>query len=673
MKFDKQKILKRLKKLGIYLGALVLLMAIMGFAVIKITSQPKFCVTCHYMQPFYDAWETSTHKDIPCSDCHYPPGTMAKISGKFRDLNQLVKYLTNTYKRSKPWAEIEDASCLKDGCHSARNLEGAGKVRFKKVTFDHTPHLKQMRRGKKLRCTSCHSQIVQGEHITVTESTCILCHFKELGPESHMSDCVLCHDPPVKKADSEESVPFDHTRVLERKIGCRTCHGPMIVGDGSVPRERCYSCHWDQERNSKYNDSILMHEKHITENKIECENCHIAMQHKTPPRSDNLAKDCAGCHTKTHSGQESLFAGVGGIGVHQMPDPMYESGMNCQNCHVFHTYGDEFQSKGEINVARPESCEPCHGTGFGKLLRLWKETSAEKQAVIARLIDKTTDEIRNADKKPAVKKKAEKELENARHNYLLVKNGRPIHNIKYSDELLTSSHDYLAEALKTIGSDYKPPTLPASSKFVPSECANCHTGIEERSVYIFEMQFSHNRHVVSAGMKCSKCHSNQRQHGELIVSKDDCMNCHHQRPECGNCHKLQADLYAGKADYLGITEPNIMQEAELDCASCHVEDNRIIRPTGTKCVECHGEGYDDLENEWKLTVRSSIESLELLLKDLSPAGIPPADKAKVERAQEILRRLKSDGSWGVHNETGIISLLSRTENEIKEIVNRQTG
>ncbi len=673
MKFNKEKALRRLKKLGIFLGSLLLLIVIMGLVVIKITSQPKFCVTCHYMQPFYDAWETSTHKDIPCSECHYPPGTMEKISGKFRDLNQLVKYLTNTYKRSKPWAEIEDASCLKSGCHSTRNLQGAGKVNFQKVIFDHTPHLEDLRRGKKLRCTSCHSQIVQGEHITVTESTCILCHFKELGPESHMSDCTLCHEPPVKNGNNDETVPFDHTRVLEREIGCRTCHGPMIVGDGAVPRDRCYNCHWDQERNSKYNDSVLMHEKHIAENKIECENCHYPMQHKTPPRADNLSKDCAGCHTKTHSGQESLFAGTGGLGVHEMPDPMYESGLNCQNCHVFHTYGDEFRSKGEINVARPQSCEPCHGTGFGRLLKLWQETSAEKIRIIENLIDRTSVAIKESDKKPAARKKAEAALENAKHNYLLVKNGRPIHNIKYSDELLTSSHNYLAEALRTIGSGYEPPPLAASSRFVPSECANCHTGIEERNVYMFEMKFSHGRHVVNAGLTCGKCHSNQRKHGELIVGKDNCMNCHHREPKCGNCHRLQADLFTGKADYIGITEPNIMLEAELDCASCHVEDDQIIRPTGAKCVECHGEGYDDMETEWKLTVRSSIESLELILKDISPAGMPAADRATIERAQDILRRLKSDGSWGVHNETEIISSLSQLEKEIKEIVNRQIG
>jgi hypothetical protein len=124
---------------------------------------------------------------------------------------------------------------------------------------------------------------------------------------------------------------------------------------------------------------------------------------------------------------------------------------------------------------------------------------------------------------------------------------------------------------------------------------------------------------------------------------------------------------------MGITEPNIMLEAELDCASCHVEDDRIIRPTGAKCVECHGEGYDDMEAEWKLMVRSSIESLELLLKDVSPAGMPASDRATIEKAQDILRRLKSDGSWGVHNQSEIISSLSRLETEVKEIVNRQIG
>ncbi len=671
--FKKRNYPKLFKKLGLILGGLILLTVIMGFITLQITSRPKFCITCHYMQPFYDAWETSSHKDIPCSECHYPPGTMEKLTGKFRDLNQLVKYLTNTYKRSKPWAEIEDASCLKSGCHSTRGLEGTGKVQFGRVTFDHTPHLREMRRGKKLRCTSCHSQIVQGEHITVTQSTCILCHFKELGPDSHMSDCVLCHSPPVAVKGSDTPVPYDHSMVLEKKIDCRTCHGSMVVGDGAVPKDRCYSCHWDDERNSKYSDSILMHRMHITENKIECENCHLAMQHKAPERSAHLAEDCSGCHSKTHLGQENLFAGTGGFGVHDMPSPMYESRMNCQNCHVYHSSGTEYQSKGEINVARPESCEPCHGSGYGRILKLWQDTSDKKLRIVDSLIKRTRSEIESSGMKIADRKKAETLVNSAEHNYSLVKNGLPIHNIKYSDELLGASYKYLVDGLAAAGSQYKPPMLAASSTLVPSECANCHTGIEERKVYVYELSFLHEDHLARAGLKCGVCHSNQRQHGELIVSKNDCMSCHHSKPNCDNCHKLQADLFNGQAGYIGINQPNIMKEADLECVSCHLEDGKVSRPTGAKCVECHGAGYDDMETEWKLTVKSSIENLEMLLKNISHTGLTADDKKSVEDAENFIRLMKTDGSWGVHNETEIISALDELENKIKAVADRQTG
>jgi nitrate/TMAO reductase-like tetraheme cytochrome c subunit len=673
MKINTDKLKKKLIKYGKYLGGFILLMVIMGFVVLKVTSQPKFCTSCHYMQPFYDAWAESTHSDVPCSECHYPPGAMEKLTGKFRDLNQLVKYLTNTYKRSKPWAEIEDASCLKSDCHSTRNLEESGAVEFGQVTFDHSHHLGDLRRGKNLRCTSCHSQIVQGEHINVTPSTCILCHFKELGPQSHMSECTLCHEAPVDKAGDETPVTYDHTMILEREIECRTCHGNMIVGDGSVPIDKCYGCHWDTERNSKFDDSILMHEKHIAENKIECENCHLTMLHKKPDRSEHLAGDCSGCHSKTHGGQESLFAGIGGLGVHDMPDPMFESGMNCQNCHVYHAYGGEFQSKGDINIAKPESCEPCHGAGYARILKSWQETASEKLQIVKNALQRTKSEITNSQANESNKQRAKKLVENAEHNYNLVKNSRAIHNIKYSDELLSASYGFLNESLEKIKSTYIPPALSRSSDVIPSQCANCHTGIENRKVYTFELMFDHGRHVIDGDLKCGTCHSNQRRHGELIVNKENCLSCHHQKPDCRNCHQLQADLYYGNEEYMGITEPNIMVEAELDCGSCHLEDDVIIRPTGEKCVECHGEGYDDMETEWKLTVKSSVENLELILKNISPAGLTVDDKALVERASEIVRRLKTDGSWGVHNETGIISVLDELEAEIKIVADKQTG
>jgi len=142
------------------------------------------------------------------------------------------------YKRSKPWAEINDENCLRPGCHETRLLEG--RVAFKQgIIFDHKPHLTQLRLGKKLRCTSCHSQIVQGQHISVTTSTCFLCHFK--GDDTgKMSQCTKCHDAPVRTADKPD-VPFDHTRMLAKKVSCNRCHGSMMIGSGDVPKERCNS------------------------------------------------------------------------------------------------------------------------------------------------------------------------------------------------------------------------------------------------------------------------------------------------------------------------------------------------------------------------------------------------------------------------------------------------
>ena len=90
--------------------------------------------------------------------------------------------------------EVEDAACLR--CHERRTL--VGKMDIKGVQFDHTNHLSDMRRGKKLRCTSCHSQIVQGSHIAVTASTCFLCHFKGTNVNEGTGRCTLCHVIPEK-------------------------------------------------------------------------------------------------------------------------------------------------------------------------------------------------------------------------------------------------------------------------------------------------------------------------------------------------------------------------------------------------------------------------------------------------------------------------------------------
>ncbi len=140
------------------------------------TSRSEFCYSCHIMEPYYQSWERSTHSDVTCIKCHFPPGAAEKVRGKMLGLVQLAKYVTRS-QGPRPTADIPDESCLRSGCHDRRNL--GGHVDFHGIPFDHTPHLNNLRHGKELRCTSCHGMLVQGHHMSVSTATCFLCHFKD--------------------------------------------------------------------------------------------------------------------------------------------------------------------------------------------------------------------------------------------------------------------------------------------------------------------------------------------------------------------------------------------------------------------------------------------------------------------------------------------------------------
>ncbi|MEN3039698.1 MAG: NapC/NirT family cytochrome c, partial [Candidatus Kryptonium sp.] len=52
---------------------IVAVLFVLAFSV-EFTSRPSFCPTCHYMEPFYESWKASSHRDVTCVKCHFPPG-----------------------------------------------------------------------------------------------------------------------------------------------------------------------------------------------------------------------------------------------------------------------------------------------------------------------------------------------------------------------------------------------------------------------------------------------------------------------------------------------------------------------------------------------------------------------------------------------------------------------
>jgi len=629
----------------------------------EFTSRPKFCSTCHYMEPFYESWKASEHHNVSCVKCHFPPGLAGTIRGKIEGLVQVVNYLSGSYHRRRPWAEISDLSCLQSGCHSERLLHG--KVKFKNVNFDHKDHLGTTRRGKKLRCTSCHSQIVQGSHMVVTETTCFLCHFKksdniDTKEYKKMSDCHTCHHWESVSKEDMKKYRFDHSFVVKNNIDCKKCHQNTIIGDGFVPKENCYNCHFDNARLSKYNDSKLLHNIHITQHKIECMQCHITIQHKIKKLSPDDELDCVSCHTSEHNEQLTLFSGkIINKNIHPIPNPMYQAGLTCASCHIYHK---DMIGKGKVDIAKSGSCESCHGKGYGKLLNLWKESASKKLKIFNNALSNIIDKVKKT--RHINNSKIQSLLATIKNDISFVSNGKAIHNIKYSDEIIKRSYQSLKNIIKISKINYKLPKF-ALESFGPGNCSNCHTGIEEINRKFGDMNFSHMVHTVQQKIKCNNCHSNVKKHGELIVSKQECNSCHHsqKKTNCKKCHNTEQAIYSGT--YLDSDSPSLMSAGEVECQGCHLKNNRIIKPDEKVCTNCHDDEYIETAKEWKNDVKKLLNKTYVLLSKVkSRKGYIPND-LNYNRLFNRYLQLKNHSANGVHNYDLTVELLNNLINDIK--------
>ena len=557
---------------------------------VQISSTPTFCgSTCHIMKPYYQSWKHSSHNRIACVECHISPGIGAEARKKFEAMSMVAKYLTGTYG-TKPWAEVDDAACLK--CHERRLLEG--KVNYHGVLFDHTPHLSETRRGLRLRCTSCHSQIVQGTHLTVTSSTCALCHFKNQGVNRGLGQCKRCHQVP-DRVTSNEGVACDHDVVARLDMNCESCHAGVVRGAGDVARERCLSCHNQPERLARFNDKDYLHTWHVTKHKVDCQNCHSQIEHGRLPShaaasASDAANACVSCHGSGHSPQQDLYSGLGGRGVPRTPSIMFETGVTCQGCHnpefaatvtrtaAMEPMGPHSQKAGAV------SCMSCHGPSYESIYEQWRSGVDERTDALRRQMESTVG---------AMGLEAPPAWEDARHNYSLVERGRGVHNVNYAYMLLDKAHEQMNTARKARGLSALPRPW-KSLGLAAGKCASCHIGIEGQSGRFGELRFPHGPHVVFAQIGCEQCHRPHDQRPKTEVVKfgaSGCTSCHHKNVSsasaalCGKCH---GDITARTfPSFRGEFSHKGHSEVGLECISCHDLRSGDVHPPRSKCTECH--------------------------------------------------------------------------------------
>ncbi len=629
----KQDWIRLVTRIGI---ASFLVFTVSFVTLVEVTSQPSFCGNaCHIMDPYYKSWQTSAHKNVSCVECHMSPGIKGTIRAKMEGLSQVAKYFTGT-AGTRPWAEVDDASCLRSGCHETRLLEG--KVDFNGIKFDHTPHLTKMRRGKQLRCVSCHSQVVMGEHLTVTTSTCILCHFKNEPVGEPIGTCQGCHHVPADTITLPGGRVYIHSEVTERGVKCVSCHASLTTGDGFVPRSRCFVCH-----NFPINDLMdtpdFLHTKHVTEHKVECTDCHEEITHGYESKRRVAKLECGNCHAGQHDAEVNLAEGTAASVLGETEPrvgPMLAARVECVGCHTKDVNNNGRDTyAGHTRHGQNAECVKCHGEMAKNLLPNWQTFFKKRISEVERAI---------ASSRAGAEDKAR-----ARDMLERVRNGRAVHNPTLARDLLQKAED-LARGIR----DAPPPPPPAVNGH-GLDCRFCHLKAPEGALRFEGSTFLHTPHTEKLGIPCEKCHDAasptfpRSRHGQVKLNKENCVSCHHyQKENCSACHGSGP---SGPVNYRGIAfQHQKHTAAKVDCKTCHMKTIRGERrlsaislpdcaschhkPGGSKaaCAKCHGAAaplpetvrFRDAKLPHKTHVGLGLECLDCHKPSGTRMGIEPS-------------------------------------------------
>jgi nitrate/TMAO reductase-like tetraheme cytochrome c subunit len=456
---------------------------------VEATSRPEFCGTCHIMQPYYDSWVESAHRDVSCVKCHIEPNMQSYVHAKLNGLGQVVDDVLNR-TGFKPSASVTELSCTRSGCHTTETL--AGKTVDNGIfKFRHDKHFGLTHLGVEITCGTCHSHVMGDEHFEVNRSVCITCHMLEHDPEtprpgedptatseamfrlvvreghtpqeaqSEAGDpvpparCEACHEAPEGLIEYQ-GLTVDHDEFLEFGASCESCHRHATAEPPPIEDGRCVACHTFGVEESL--PAVEMHRVHLLgKHKIECFSCHGLMQHGLTAQAMSLEQfDCRQCHVDQHSAQRDAYLLASytddARSPHEAPggeaiNPMFLAHVDCTGCHVeVEAATDNPMDRARIRVASAESCDRCHEPGMGeRMIPLWQEATRKLYDEAARRLEAATTR--------GVAAEHEGLVEDARKLLELIRldGSWGVHNPTYTESLLKRALGNLNTALGRSG------------------------------------------------------------------------------------------------------------------------------------------------------------------------------------------------------------------------------
>jgi hypothetical protein len=275
-------------------------------------NNPKFCVGCHLMQPAFDTWAQSEHKDLNCHDCHHlsvpemndllisfvlhrpnvVPERHGKVivgkkycnqchtEGKAKRINRSLFHAKHVY--------MEQIECTE--CHGDVKPDKSGLHRFlpteKFCTKCHTDKVVHGEGMGGLACINCHTDRTQD--LKPGRKKCLYCHSaddsirKELIEDGSMDVRFFKPDAAMIK----KATKIRYTETSPMQFFCYECHKPHTAGKVRPKTADCLRCHAGTPKVGK-------HKVHLNMD-MHCKDCH--KPHVWKVTEESAKKDCVACH-----------------------------------------------------------------------------------------------------------------------------------------------------------------------------------------------------------------------------------------------------------------------------------------------------------------------------------------------------------------------------------------
>ncbi|MGD0500989.1 MAG: cytochrome c3 family protein [Bryobacteraceae bacterium] len=314
------------------------------------TGGGKRCASCHEMQPVYDLWRASSHRNVGCEKCHgwalttdisFHENNAARAYSHFRgDLPEQIR-LGNSFVRAMTWqcknCHRQEYAAWESGLHSAT---------YARIFLDKKYNTSNMPMDDCLRCHGMHFE--DGIAALVTP-------IDRKGPwrlipaglaDAPSMPCTACHEMhregrPLSKADVQGRVPGPSQEVMRPSLALFDRRTQTYVPAADLPmptmmegrrvvkmsrdqrQALCYQCHAPistmQAGSGDDRTGIGVHEG------ISCLTCHAEHGEKT-------RASCASCHPKMSNC---------GLDVEKMDTTFASAGskhnihwVKCADCHT---------------------------------------------------------------------------------------------------------------------------------------------------------------------------------------------------------------------------------------------------------------------------------------------------------------------------------------------------